>query len=92
MDCKIKELWGLMYLQSLSFLQYDEAPSISSIDWLKMIKNKFKHTIWLNPIPKHEWDDSYGSFTLNIIKDIIHMEDLTLQGIKNTVEYLNSKS
>ncbi len=82
----------LMYLQSLSFLQYDEAPSISSIEWLKMIKNKFKHTIWLNPIPKSEWTDTYGCYTLNKIREIIHMEDLTLQGIKNTVEYLNSKS
>jgi uncharacterized protein with von Willebrand factor type A (vWA) domain len=81
----------MMYHQSLNFMQYDERSDMSSIEWLKLIKNKFKHTVWLNPITKSEWDDSYGSFTLNKIRDIFRMEDLTLQGIKNAVEYLNQK-
>jgi uncharacterized protein with von Willebrand factor type A (vWA) domain len=47
--------------------------------------------VWLNPISNEEWNSAYGSYTIGKIKEIFHMEDLTLRGIKNAVEYLNSK-
>jgi uncharacterized protein with von Willebrand factor type A (vWA) domain len=80
----------LMY--SYGSIYYGQEDDLPSIVWLKKIKDKFKHTIWLNPINKEEWSDSYGSFTLNKIRDLIHMEDLTLQGIKKAVEFLNRKN
>jgi uncharacterized protein with von Willebrand factor type A (vWA) domain len=68
---------------------YGDEDALPSYLWLKRIKERFKHTVWLNPISREEWTDTYGSFTLNKIRALIHMEDLTLQGIKNTVEFLN---
>jgi len=59
--------------------------------WLKLIRQRFKYSAWLNPIPKNYWDETHGSETIRIIRDIFHMEDLTLNGIKNTVEYLNAQ-
>lgn len=67
----------------------NEEPSIS---WLNKIKNRFKHIVWLNPIPKEQWQNSYGSWTINRINNIFHMEDFTLSGLKKSVEYLNSKN
>ena len=62
-----------------------------SIVWLKKIKDRFKHVVWLNPIPNHEWDRAYGAWTIDKIKNTIHMEDFTLGGIKKAVEFLNNK-
>jgi uncharacterized protein with von Willebrand factor type A (vWA) domain len=76
-------------------ITFEAEDSIPSIMWYKKFKEKFKHMIWLNPIQKHEWTDTYGCFTLNKIREIIHMEDLTLQGsnhcsqLKDKITYNN---
>jgi uncharacterized protein with von Willebrand factor type A (vWA) domain len=66
-----------------------EEPSIS---WLKKIKNRFKHVVWLNPIPNNQWENAYGNWTINKINNLIHMEDFTLGDIKKAVEFLNNKN
>ncbi|MBF0237991.1 MAG: hypothetical protein HQM12_09820 [SAR324 cluster bacterium] len=65
--------------------------SEASYAWLQRIRKRFKYSVWLNPIPSYEWDITYGSWTLQKIREVIHMEDLTLRGIKKAVEYLNSQ-
>lgn len=59
--------------------------------WLNRIRERFKYSVWLNPISKPYWSKHHGLESRTIIGNIFHMEDLTLQGIKNAVEYLNSK-
>lgn len=66
----------------------DDYQAESSMDWLLRIKNRFPHTVWLNPIPEHEWD--LGVWTLDQIRTVFHMEELTIRGIKQTVEFLNN--
>ena len=56
-------------------------------EWLKELKAAFPVSIWLNPIPKDRW--GLQSMTIDQIGRIFHMEDLTLAGIKNAVDYLN---
>jgi uncharacterized protein with von Willebrand factor type A (vWA) domain len=63
----------------------------ASTDWLKRISERFKYSVWLNPIASDEWDRAYGSWTINKIRDIFHMEDMTLNGIKNLVDYFNAQ-
>ncbi|MBF0352608.1 MAG: hypothetical protein HQM11_16365 [SAR324 cluster bacterium] len=65
--------------------------SEASYAWLQRIRKRFKYSVWLNPIPSYEWDITYGSWTLQKIREVIHMEDLTLRGIKKAVEYLNAQ-
>jgi uncharacterized protein with von Willebrand factor type A (vWA) domain len=79
-------------LYNYGSIYFDDEEEEPSVYWLKKIKDSFKHTIWLNPINKEEWDSAYGSYTISKIRDIFQMEDLTLKGIKNAVEYLNQKS
>lgn len=68
----------------------DDYQPLSSLDWLQKIKKRFPYVVWLNPIPQHEWD--LGVWTLDKIREVFHMEELTLRGIKQTVSYLNSRS
>ncbi len=60
-----------------------------SITWLKKIRDRFPYTVWLNPIHESEWD--LGVWTLDRIREIFHMEELTLRGIKQAVEFLNTR-
>jgi len=62
-----------------------------SIYWLKRIAERFPHTCWLNPIPREQWPHTYGAYTLNKIREIFRMEDITLGGIRRMVEALSEK-
>ena len=64
----------------------------ASFEWLKRIADRFKYAVWLNPIPKESWENAYGYWTIRKIREVFHMEDMTINGIKRAVEYLNSRS
>ena len=66
----------------------DEEPGA---EWLKRISNRFRCSVWLNPIRKSFWPKAYGDYTIAAIKEIFYMEDLTLGGIKNAVSYMNEQ-
>jgi uncharacterized protein with von Willebrand factor type A (vWA) domain len=57
------------------------------IEWLKELRATYPASVWLNPILKDRWDAQ--SSTIQQIRRVFHMEDLTLAGIKNGVVYLN---
>lgn len=59
--------------------------------WLKRLADRFPHTCWLNPIPRDNWGNTYGSHTLRRIGSLFHMEDMTLGGIKGMVDFLSEK-
>jgi uncharacterized protein len=63
----------------------------ASVVWLRRLRDRFRHSVWLNPIPKENWRTTYGSTTIRRIGEVFHMEDLTLSGIRRTVEHLNRK-
>ncbi|RME76312.1 MAG: hypothetical protein D6785_13910 [Planctomycetota bacterium] len=68
---------------AISFFGYEPIPSIK---WLEEIRDHFPHSVWLNPIPKSYWP--YESRTIQDIGSIFFMEELTLQGLRKAVEYL----
>ena len=72
-------------------IEYGVDDKEAGITWLERIRNRFKYSVWLNPIPKDQWETVYGNETISTVRGIFNMEDLTLGGIKNTVEYLNSR-
>lgn len=63
----------------------------ASAYWLRRIAERFPHSVWLNPLPKREWDTAYGAYTLNKIRTIFHMEDMTLGGVKGMVDRLSDR-
>jgi uncharacterized protein with von Willebrand factor type A (vWA) domain len=62
-----------------------------SIYWLGRLRERFPHAVWLNPIQREHWEGTYGAYTLNRIRSIFRMEDMTLEGVKNMVEFLSEK-
>jgi uncharacterized protein with von Willebrand factor type A (vWA) domain len=54
--------------------------------WLRLIRERFPRSGWLNPIPKEKWDSL--SPTIREIGAIFPMEDLTLAGIQNMADML----
>lgn len=75
---------------SISGFDLDDARP--SLYWLNRIAGRFKHTCWLNPIPKERWTGNYGAWTLRQIREVFHMEDMTLGGIKGMVDFLSDKT
>ncbi len=63
----------------------------ASMVWLRRLRDRFRHSVWLNPIPKEDWRTTYGGTTIKHIGEVVPMEDLTLAGIKRAVERLNGK-
>ncbi|PIQ24594.1 hypothetical protein COW36_11290 [bacterium (Candidatus Blackallbacteria) CG17_big_fil_post_rev_8_21_14_2_50_48_46] len=73
-------------------LYFEDETSEPSLVWLNRFKKRFPHLVWLNPLPKESWDQTYGSWTLNTIRSLIQMEDLSLNGIKRAVGSLNQSA
>lgn len=63
-----------------------------SLYWLNRIAERFPKSVWLNPIPHDRWTGNYGAWTLRQIRQIFHMEDMTLGGIKGMVDFLSDKT
>ncbi|MCC6696319.1 MAG: hypothetical protein IT365_11875 [Candidatus Hydrogenedentes bacterium] len=70
-------------------LYYHARDARPSMYWLRRIAGRFKHSVWLNPILRDAWATAYGHWTLNRIRSVFHMEDMTLGGIKGMAEYLS---
>jgi uncharacterized protein with von Willebrand factor type A (vWA) domain len=72
-------------------ITFGEEDEESSLVWLQRLRDRFRHSVWLNPISKELWREAYGSTTIRRIGEVFRMEDLTLGGIKRAVEHLNGK-
>ncbi len=69
-------------------LYFDDGDAEVSLRWLERLRDRFRHTVWLNPIPKELWPQVYGRATIQKIGEVFQMEDLTLGGIKRAVAWL----
>jgi uncharacterized protein with von Willebrand factor type A (vWA) domain len=67
---------------------YGDEEAEPSLQWLQRLRDRFRHAVWLNPIPKELWRDVYGRATIQKIGEVFTMEDLTLGGIKRAVARL----
>jgi len=70
----------------LSTLQYR-----AGIDYLLALRERFPHSVWINPIPISHWDYAYGSYTIEMVREVFPMVDLTLGGIEEAVKILSGK-
>jgi uncharacterized protein len=59
-----------------------------SIQRLKYLADMFSHTIWMNPIPQNNWQ---GTYSINVIRNIIPMFELSLDGLEKAVRHLMQK-
>jgi uncharacterized protein with von Willebrand factor type A (vWA) domain len=74
---------------SISYYHYNERPGLA---WLRDLKKKFKSSVWLNPIPQRYWSYSFTTTTIDIVRGVFPMFELTLDGIDAAIERLLKKS
>ncbi len=59
-----------------------------SLEWLVKIRDHFPHSVWLNPTHKNFW----GHYTVDTISKVFPMFELTIDGLKDAVKSLTSRS
>ncbi len=67
------------------YYTYNQEPGI---DWIGKFTNRYDRMIWLNPLPRDNWDHGYGSETIRIIKAKVPMYRLTLEGLQEGLKAL----
>lgn len=69
-------------------IEYGMAQSNSGRHWLEKLREQFTHAVWINPIPRYEWDVTVGADTIGQIRNIFPMFELTVKGLEAAVEEL----
>lgn len=61
--------------------------------WLERIFKHFRHAVWLNPVPSQWWDPRvyYGAYTINLIRKLFPMYELTLDGLEQAIKQLKAR-
>jgi hypothetical protein len=59
-----------------------------SIEYLKDLAATFPHSVWLNPVPAAHW---HYTHTIGLIRQIIPMFELTLDGLEKAVAQLMAR-
>ena len=69
-------------------IYWDKSNDEPGITWLKRIARKFPYSVWLNPIQEKRWDTTHGFYTIQMIREVFPMFELTLEGIDRAVKKL----
>ena len=57
------------------------------MDWLRLLKGRFRHTVWLNPSRRPDWG-AYWSQTYDTIANEFPMFPLTVDGLEEGMKKL----
>ena len=71
-------------IQRDGIINYYEHNETAGLVWLKRIADHFTHSVWLNPDNSNYWD----SMSVNMIKKIFPMFELTLDGLGEAMKKL----
>jgi len=71
---------------AIDFTSTQQRPGI---ECLRDLRDRFPKSAWLNPAPRDRWNWSLGAFTIDHVRKVFPMEDLTLPGIERLVTYLS---
>jgi uncharacterized protein len=70
-------------------IHLEERSGRPSIERLKFISKTFKHAIWVNPKMEEEWPYTR---TIQVVREIFPMFDLSLDGLEKAVKHMMSKN
>ena len=59
--------------------------------WLERLEQHFERAAWLNPHPKRWWDTIHGAYTLGIVRQIMPMFELSVDGLDRAVGWLMAR-
>jgi len=69
-------------------IHVEERSGKPSIEQLKFLAQTFPHSVWMNPVFSHIWNQTP---TINTIQQIFPMFELTLDGLEGAVNHLMAK-
>jgi len=69
----------------LDYYRVNDEPGLA---WLRRFAAKSVHTAWLNPIPQDQWEYTWGSQTIRLIRKEIPMFPLTIDGLDTALHHL----
>lgn len=58
------------------------------IVWLERLARHFPYSVWLNPISEARWNTAYGFYTINLVRQVFPMYELTVDGLDQAVKKL----
>ena len=58
------------------------------INWLKKFNRFYHKVIWLNPIRESRWNHAWGARTINMVREVFPMYELTLDGLDKGIHKL----
>ena len=69
---------------------YYEPNEESGINWIRRFKKQYESMIWLNPIPKSQWEDGWGWRSIDLVRQTVTMYPLTVKGLEEGIKSLLS--
>lgn len=75
-------------MHTKGFIHLEKKRSRPSIEHLQFLASTFRHSIWINPEQEKWW----GAWTVDIIRQIFPMYELTLDGLDKAVHHLMSRN
>ena len=70
-------------------IHIEERSGRPSVEQLRLIADTFRHAAWLNPKPSEEWPYTR---TVNVVREIFPMFDISLDGLEKMVNHLMSRN
>jgi len=70
-------------------IYFGERTRNASIENLQFLSQTFRHSVWLNPVPRYAWP---GTWTIDQIRMVFPMFELTLDGLDGAVNHLMSRN
>jgi uncharacterized protein with von Willebrand factor type A (vWA) domain len=61
---------------------------VAGIEWLQTLKKRYAKSIWLNPLSEAVWDGAYGSASIELIREIFPMYELSVDGLEAGIKKL----
>ena len=73
-------------------LDWNAANAEPGLEWLKRLAAHFPYTAWLNPIGEKAWASAEGAPTIDLIRQVFPMFELTLEGLEKAVRKLKTRA
>ena len=73
-------------------LDWNAANEEPGLEWLKRLAAHFTHAVWLNPVPESDWASAEGAPTIDLVRRVFPMFELTLEGLGKAVRKLRARA
>jgi uncharacterized protein with von Willebrand factor type A (vWA) domain len=64
---------------AIDYYQHNDEPGWT---WLERLSEHFTHSAWLNPVPEAQWGTVHGARTLNAVRRLYGMHELSVDGLE----------